>query len=250
MDLERRFGGINRLYGDNALTRLQAMHIAVVGLGGVGSWVAEALARSGVGALTLVDMDHVAESNINRQVIAADATLGMSKVDAMAQRISAFAPSCKLHLIDDFASPENLEELFPASLKLSALADCCDQVKTKVALVSFTQQQAMLCIVAGSAGGKTQPWGLEVDDLSRTEQDPMLAKVRYQLRKQHNFPKGERQKFGVMAAFSRQAVKRQTECDAGAGLNCAGYGSVVAVTATMGFLMAGWLIDALLVPQQ
>ena len=250
MDLERRFGGINRLYGAQALSRLQALHIAVVGLGGVGSWAAEALARSGVGALTLVDMDHVAESNINRQVIATDATLGMSKVDAMAQRVSAFAPNCRLHLIDDFASPENLDELFPATLKLNAVADCCDQLKTKVALVSFTQQRGISCIVAGSAGGKTRPWALEVGDLSRTEQDPLLAKVRYQLRKDHNFPKGERQKFGVMAAFSRQAVKRQTDCDAGAGLNCAGYGSVVAVTATMGFLMAGWLIDSLLAEQQ
>lgn len=243
MDSERRFGGLNRLYGEGTVDRLhteaQAM---VVGVGGVGSWAAEALARSGVGRLWLVDLDHVAESNINRQVQATDLTLGQEKIRALADRIATYAPACEVIQVDAFLEQDNAEALLHRFLgdasRHSVLLDCCDNARSKVAMAVLCKRLKLPLIMAGSAGGKVKPWLIQPADLRDSTNDPLLAKVRYQLRKAHGFPKDGKKKMGVQVFYSSEQVSRPASCKADAGLNCAGYGSLVSVTATMGMQMA------------
>ncbi|MCE2679367.1 MAG: tRNA threonylcarbamoyladenosine dehydratase [Burkholderiales bacterium] len=251
---ERRFSAINRLAGDGSLNKLTAATVVIVGIGGVGSWAAEALARTGVGHLVLIDMDHVAVSNVNRQVHATDHTFGMAKITAMRERIAAFAPLCRVTCIDDFASPANLPDLFPRiedasgqqRLLADAVLDCCDHRITKIALTVFCRTYNTPFIMAGSAGGKLQASRLQLTDLAFTSQDPLLAKIRYELRYKHRFEMKPTRKMKVACVFSDEPVKRSENCDATAGLSCAGYGSVVTTTASMGMLMAGWAIEQIL----
>ncbi|HEX4918517.1 MAG TPA: ThiF family adenylyltransferase [Limnobacter sp.] len=247
-DWSRRFGGIDRLYGEGFRDYLQRHASAmVVGVGGVGSWAAEALARSGVGRITLVDMDHVAESNINRQIQARDATLGQEKIRALADWIGGYAPNCQLTLRDMFLEPGNagvlLEELRQGQGNAGApmVLDCCDNAQAKISLCVLGRAMKLPVLVAGSAGGKRQPWLVQPADLRDCISDPLLAKLRYQLRRQHAFPRDKRMK--VQVFFSPEQITRTNNCAAEAGLNCAGYGSVVSVTATMGMQMAAWAIN-------
>ena len=260
----RRFGGINRLYGAAALDRLAQSHAVVIGIGGVGSWAAEALARSGFGRLTLVDLDHVAESNFNRQLHALAPTLGQAKVDAMAQRIAQINPHCVVQCVDDFLTPENVGEIIgtdPTTLVLDAM----DQVAAKVALIAWCKRHKQTVVTCGAAGGKLRGELVQVADLSETTQDPLLARVRTGLRRDHRFPAGQlkpvsagksssnkKTRFGIQAVYSTEAVKRPVEegdsCapfdpTGGAPLACAGYGSLVTVTAVFGMVAAGLLID-------
>lgn len=251
-DLARRFGGLDRLYGEGVRLRLQTdAHVMVVGVGGVGSWAVEALARSGVGELTLVDLDHVAESNINRQLQATSLTLGMEKTRALAQRIATINPDCKVHCVDDFLTPENAKSLLSAFAEGTKSAvyvlDCCDQFKAKLALVLVCKRLKLPLLVAGSAGGKSQPWLVQPADLRDTTNDPLLAKLRYQLRKDHHFGSKttKNPKLGVQTFFSSEQIRKSETCHTEAGLNCAGYGSVVGVTATMGMQMAAWAVNHL-----
>lgn len=251
-DLARRFGGLDRLYGEGARVRLQAhAHVMVVGVGGVGSWAVEALARSGVGELTLVDLDHVAESNINRQLQATSLTLGMEKTRALAQRIALINPDCKVNCVDDFLTPDNakvlLSEFADSGRPALYVLDCCDQFKAKLALVLVCKRLKLPLLVAGSAGGKSQPWLVQPADLRDTINDPLLAKLRYQLRKDHNFGSktAKNPKLGVQAFYSTEQIRKSEICQTEAGLNCAGYGSVVGVTATMGMQMAAWAVNQL-----
>lgn len=243
-DLQRRFGGLERLYGVEGAARIRNAHIAVVGIGGVGSWTAEALARSGVGTLTLIDLDNVAESNINRQIHALTSTLGKAKVEAMRERIAQINPACVVHCIEDFVAPENWPAILPAGV--DAVVDACDQVKAKLAMAQWARRNKRLFISVGAAGGKRLAHKVEVDDLSVTTHDPLLAQLRYRLRKECNAPK-EGKKIGVTTVFSREAVaKPDASCqiqDADGSLNCSGYGSVVAVTATFGQCAAGWVLE-------
>lgn len=242
-DLARRFGGLERLYGVEGAARIRAAHVAVAGIGGVGSWAAEALARSGVGALTLIDLDHVAESNINRQIHALDATVGQAKVQAMRERIAQIHPGCVVHGVEDFVSPENWPQLLP--LRVDAVIDACDQVKAKTAMAAWALQSRTLFITVGAAGGKRLAHRVDIDDLSRTTHDPLLAQLRYRLRKFHGAPR-EARSIGVDCVFSREAVAPpDASCavDGDGSLNCHGYGSVVAVTATFGQCAAGWVLD-------
>jgi tRNA threonylcarbamoyladenosine dehydratase len=244
-DLQRRFGGLERLYGTGGAANIRAAHVAVVGVGGVGSWAAEALARSAVGEITLVDLDHVAESNINRQVHALDSTVGQAKVTAMRERIAQINPGCVVHEVDDFASPDNWPQLLPPGV--TAVIDACDEVKTKVAIAQWALRTKTLFIACGAAGGKRLAHQVDVDDLARTTHDPLLAQVRYWLRKFHDAPR-EGKPIGVHCVFSREAVAPpDPSCNIDAGgdgsLNCHGYGSVVAVTGTFGQCAAGWLLD-------
>lgn len=244
-DLKRRFGGLERLYGLDGAANIRAAHVAVVGIGGVGSWAAEALARSAVGELTLIDLDHVAESNINRQVHALDATLGQAKVTAMRERVAQINPGCIVHAVDDFATPGNWPALLPAGV--DAVIDACDEVKTKVAIAAWALRTKALFIACGAAGGKRLAHEVAVDDLARTTHDPLLAQVRYRLRKFHGAAK-EGRAIGIPCVFSREAVAPpDPSCNIEAGgdgsLNCHGYGSVVAVTATFGQCAAGWMLD-------
>lgn len=243
----RRFGGIARLYGDAALPALARAHVCVVGIGGVGSWTAEALARSGVGHLTLIDLDHVAESNVNRQVHALGSTLGASKVEAMAARIADISPHCRVRIVDDFVTPENVEALVPAD---AAVVDAIDAPRAKAALIACARRRRQPIVVCGGAGGRTDPLRLRRDDLSRTRGDALLAAVRARLRREYGFARDAGKRFRVEALYSDEHLTRaarEAACDeearGGAPLNCAGYGSLVTVTAAMGLAAASWAID-------
>ena len=244
-DDERRFGGLQRLYGLSGAQRIRQAHVAVVGLGGVGSWSAEALARSGVGRLTLIDMDHIAESNINRQIHALTETTGQSKVLAMQARIALINPDCRVDVVDDFVTPDNWPNLMPDTP--DALIDACDQVKAKVALAHWAKQLGLGFITVGAAGGKRQAHKVDVDDLSRITHDPLLAQLRYRLRKHHSAARGQ-QRMGVQGVFSRESVAppdASCEIDGDGTLNCHGYGSVVSVTATFGMCAASEILNFL-----
>ena len=241
---ERRFGGLARLYGVSGAERIRAAHVVVVGVGGVGSWAVEALARSGVGRLTLIDLDNIAESNINRQIHALDDTLGMAKVEAMRQRIAHINPDCVVTCIEDFVEPSNWPGLLNGA-HVDAVVDACDQVKAKTAMAAWAIQQKVCFITVGAAGGKRQAHKVDVDDLSNTSHDPLLAKLRYNLRREHGAAR-DGKKIGVACVFSREAVAQpDASCDVqGDGtLNCSGYGSVVSVTATFGQCAAGWVFE-------
>ena len=243
---QRRFGGLERLYGVGGAQRIRDAHVVVVGVGGVGSWTAEALARSGVGQLTLVDLDHVAESNINRQIHAVSTTVGQAKVLAMRDRIALINPGCVVHCIEDFVEPENWPELL-GGVKVSAVVDACDQVRAKTAMAAWALANKQLLISVGAAGGKRQAHKVDIDDLSATTHDPLLAQLRYRLRKHHRAAR-DGKKIGVSCVFSRESVAPpDATCSVESGgdgsLNCHGYGSVVAVTATFGQCAAGWVLD-------
>ena len=244
---QRRFSGLDRLYGTSAAQRIRAAHVAVVGIGGVGSWAAEALARSGVGRITLIDLDHVAESNINRQIHAQDSTLGQAKVLAMRERIASYAPECVVTCIDDFVEPHNWPALLPDGV--SAVIDCCDAVKAKTAMAAWALASKLIFISVGAAGGKRLAHAVDIADLSATTHDPLLAQLRYRLRKEHGAAR-EGKKIGVSCVFSREAVSQpdascliDADQSTDGTLNCSGYGSLVTVTATFGQCAAGWVMN-------
>jgi tRNA A37 threonylcarbamoyladenosine dehydratase len=243
-DLLRRFGGLERLYGVDPARRIRDAHVAIVGIGGVGSWAAEALARSGVGRLTLIDLDHVSESNVNRQVHALSSTLGQAKIDAMSERIALINPTCQVTCVDAFVEPGNWPALIAPGVH--ATIDACDQIKAKTAMAEWARRTRAIFVSVGAAGGKRHAYKVDVADLSETTHDPLLAQMRYRLRKEHAAPR-EGKKIGVACVFSREAVKpADTSCQVEQGdnsLNCHGYGSVVSVTATFGMCAAGWILD-------
>lgn len=232
MNQNRRFGGVARLYGEEGLTAFEQAHVLVAGLGGVGSWAAEALARSAVGEITLVDFDHIAESNVNRQLHAVEGAFGQSKVQAMTERLLAINPRLKIHVVDDFLTPDNMAEYLQVTANFVVL-DATDDVKMKTALAAYCKKRIPL-IICGGAGGKLDPSRIAAEDLSKTTQDPLLSKIRYNLRKEHGFTSDPKKKFQISAIYSdepRQGV-------ASGGLACSGYGSAVTVTATFGFVAA------------
>ncbi|RUR66106.1 tRNA threonylcarbamoyladenosine dehydratase [Variovorax guangxiensis] len=230
--------------------RIRDAHVLVVGIGGVGSWAVEALARSGVGHLTMIDLDHVSESNINRQIHALDATVGQAKVEAMRERIAQINPECKVQAIDDFVEPGNwlslLEAAQAANGPATAVIDACDQVKAKVAMAAWARASRAAFVTVGAAGGKRQAHKVDIEDLSLVTHDPLLAQLRQRLRKEHGAPR-EGRKIGIACVFSRESVAPpDASCaiESGDGtLNCHGYGSVVSVTATFGQCAAGWVLD-------
>ncbi|WP_245606865.1 tRNA threonylcarbamoyladenosine dehydratase [Simplicispira psychrophila] len=241
---QRRFGGLERLYGVRGAAHIRSAHVAVVGLGGVGSWAAEALARSGVGRLTLIDLDHIAESNINRQIHALDSTLGQAKVQAMRERIALINPACQVHCIEEFVEPANWPAILPPDVQ--CVIDACDQVPAKTAMAQWARATGNLFITVGAAGGKRHAHQVDIADLAAVTHDPLLAQVRNRLRKNHGAPR-EGRKIGVACVFSREAVAPpDASCaiEGGDGtLNCHGYGSSVAVTATFGQCAAGWILQ-------
>jgi tRNA A37 threonylcarbamoyladenosine dehydratase len=243
MSLERRFGGLRRLYGPEGYARIRAARVAVVGLGGVGSWAAEALARSGVARLVLIDLDHVAESNINRQVQALESTIGREKGVALAERIAQIHPGCDVRVVDDFVDERNWPALLPC--EVDAVVDACDQVRAKAAIAAWAlagRHRALVC--TGAAGGKRRAQAVETGDLAAVTHDPLLASLRQRLRKHHAAPRSG--PIGIECVYSRESVAHPQACDIGddavftdGSLNCAGYGSSVAVTATFGLVAAG-----------
>jgi len=269
IDAERRFGGLSRLYGPDGPARLRGAHVAVVGLGGVGSWTAEALARCGVGALTLIDLDHIAESNVNRQIHALTGTLGQAKVEAMADRIAAINPECVVTRIDDFVDPANVATLLAGHYAM--IIDCTDQAAAKIAMILHARARRIPMLLCGGAGGKTDPLALRAGDLSQSLNDALLSKLRNKLRREHGFPRASDQNGRALKRVPRMGVRAlwfdqpailpaawtsasEAEDDMGAdvrpaapqGLSCAGYGSVVMVTAAMGLAAANEAVQTIL----
>ncbi|HKX40304.1 MAG TPA: tRNA threonylcarbamoyladenosine dehydratase [Burkholderiaceae bacterium] len=242
-DLERRFGGLRRLYGDAAYARIRTARVAIIGVGGVGSWAAEALARSGVAALTLIDLDHVAESNINRQVQALGATLGQAKVQALRERVADIHPGCAVTEVEEFVDEGNWPVLLPQPVDI--VIDACDQVRAKMAIAAWALRTRTPLVIAGAAGGKRRPQAIEVDDLANTTHDPLLASLRQRLRKQHGAARSGT--IGLRCVFSRESVALPAgvaECDViDSNLNCHGYGSSVTVTAAFGMACAAVALE-------
>lgn len=253
---ERRFGALDRLYGAGSTAGFSAAHVMIAGIGGVGSWCAEAVARHGIGKITLIDLDHIAESNINRQLPALGSTIGKAKAVAMAERIADINPQAQVEIVDDFVSAENIASLL--QMQPDVLIDCTDQISAKLAMVVEAKRCKVPLIVCGAAGGKRDVLALRSSDLSQTSHDALLARLRNQLRKQYGFPrpkpeKGSRvPKMGVTCLWVEESAVmpelwRQGEAtDAPQGLSCAGYGSAVTLTASMGLAAAQLAINRIL----
>ena len=244
---QQRFGGIARLYGQTALERLRQALICVIGIGGVGSWVVEALARSGVGKMTLIDMDDICVTNINRQLPALTGNIGKLKTEVMKERVQHINPEAEVHIIDDFLSVENLTDYLNQGYDY--VIDAIDNVKTKAALIAYCKRNKIKVMTIGGAGGQTDPSQIQIADLSKTVQDPLLAKVRSLLRKNYHFSQNPKRKFGIDCVFSTQPLifpQTEGDCAVSATMNCAnGFGAATMITATFGFFAVARVIDKL-----
>lgn len=255
--LRERFGGIDRLYGNGALARLSACRVAVVGVGGVGSWAVEALARSGLGALTLVDADDLCVSNTNRQLPALEGQYGRAKVEAMAERCRAINPGIRIDPKPQFLTPSNLEGILGGGFDL--VLDACDSFRTKVEAIAYCRRRKQPIVTVGSAGGRSDVTQIRVRDLSRTEHDAMLSLIRKKLRGEFGFPKNHDRYFGVPAVYSLENVRYPqadgSVCgirprlgkDEALKLDCgAGLGAATHVTGAFAFAAVGKAIEILL----
>ncbi|MGA0809485.1 MAG: tRNA threonylcarbamoyladenosine dehydratase [Burkholderiaceae bacterium] len=255
----RSLSSIARLYGPQALALLARSHVAVVGLGGVGSWAAEALARSGLGRLTLIDSDHVSQSNLNRQVQAVQASLGRSKVDALSERLLSIGLPVQINRVDAFLDEENLNQLLGTAPDF--WIDACDDRKAKRLLIEAlpARQRPLKLVVCGAAGGKTDPTRICRDDLSNASHDPLLARLRNELRRALAAKRRPSSRLNVQVVYSQEPTRRPIEPEgellqAPAGLSpggflaCAGYGSSMAVTASMGMAAAAYAMECLVKP--
>lgn len=245
----RRFAGASKIYGESSFQQFAQSHVMVIGIGGVGSWAVEALARSGVGELTLVDMDVVAASNINRQLPALSSTFGHAKIDVMAARCRDINPDIQMNLIDDYLDADNVVELLRH--KPDVVLDCIDDVKAKLALILHCRFNKIPLIISGGAGGKLDPLKIRVADLSKTEQDPMLAKLRSQLRVK-GIAKKPKEKFGITCVYSIDhpfsntvACETSDQVNTSAGLRCGGYGSAVVVTSSFAMVAVAEVLKKL-----
>jgi tRNA A37 threonylcarbamoyladenosine dehydratase len=235
---QRRLAGVARLYGEESFTKFASSHVVVVGLGGVGSWAAEALVRSALGEITLIDFDHIAPSNVNRQLHALDGEFGKSKVQAMAERLVKINPHVKINIVDDFLTPENIDQILP---KNAAILDATDALASKVALIVWAKKHRVPLLVSGAAGGKVDPTRIQAEDLARTHQDPLLSKIRAKLRKEYGFEKDPKKKMRVHVIYSDEPRHGVAQ----GGLACSGYGSAVTVTGTFGFAAAAQILKLL-----
>ncbi len=253
-DYNNRFGGIGRLYGQTGFDIIRQSHICVVGIGGVGSWAVEALARSGVGELTLIDHDDIAESNINRQIHSSSLSIGQSKVEAMAERVHSINPECKVHIIDDFITDTNCRKYLERGYDF--VIDAIDSIKFKCSIIYTCKRNKIPVITTGGAGGLTDPTQIEVADLAKTWNDPLAAKVRSQLRYQYGYTKNPKRSFGVKCVFSTQQQRYPNEDGSvdyakpgikGVHLDCSmGFGSATQVTASFGFVAAARVLDTII----
>lgn len=241
----RRFGGIERLYGPAALARFQAAHVCVAGVGGVGSWAVEALARSGVGRLTLIDLDNVAASNVNRQLHALTDQFGMAKVTALAKRIAQINPAATVYCVEDFVTAETVADCLGGDFDF--VIDAIDQVRAKAAMADYCLRQGLPLVVSGGAGGQRNPALIRTADLSRVTHDPLLANLRYTLRRHYGFARGGG-KMGVSCIYSTETAVLPAACAPDAapqGLSCAGYGASMLVTAAFGLHCATAAVEHL-----
>ena len=248
VDYERRFGGVSRLYGTDGAHAIANTHFIVVGVGGVGSWAVESLVRTGAERITLIDLDNVAESNVNRQIQALGDTFGKAKVHVLSERATLINPRLKITAIEEFVDEENVTELIPSG---AVGLDCIDQVRAKAALISHCKKIGNFIITSGAAGGRTDPSCIKSGDLARLKGDPLLSNVRYRLRKAFGFPKAGTKNqplpFKITAVYSDEPVRRPLgqSCNSvqTSGLACSGYGSGVVVTASMGMRIASIAIN-------
>lgn len=253
----QRFAGIGRLYGLAALQAFEQTHVCVIGVGGVGSWAAEALARSGIGHITLIDLDDVCISNTNRQLHALQSTIGQDKVAVMAARIRDINPACQVYQVEDFVSSDNLRELL--STEFSYVIDCIDSVKAKTALIVHCKRHKIPLVTIGGAGGQLDPTQIQLADLSQTVYDPLLAKVRNNLRREHNYSRNPKRRFGIDAVYSTEQLKypkadgsvcqakpQASEAGQGMRLDCSGgFGAVSVVTASFAFVAVSRVLKKL-----
>ena len=247
-DMSVRFAGSVRLFGTDGFNRLKQAHVGVIGVGGVGSWAVETLARSGIGRLTLIDGDVVVESNINRQLQALSDTLGKAKVSVLAERIAGINPLCRVDAVRLFLTSGNIDELVGKN-RFDFVIDAIDSVKDKAALIAYCRDHAIPLITVGSAGGQLDPTRSDICDLSRTQQEPLLAKVRKRLRSQYGFTRNPKNKFGIDAVYSLEPVRYPDSRDDNerssgviAGLNPAGFGTTMDVTASFGLAAASYVL--------
>jgi len=256
--IDPRFAGIERLYGAGSVARLADSRVAVVGVGGVGSWAAEALARSGIGAITLIDADEVCVSNSNRQLHTLANTFGKAKVAVMAERLRGINPVLTVEAVERFVTPATLPELLDRGFKL--VLDACDAFRVKVEMTAWCRRRKLPLIVCGSAGGRTDPTMIRVRDLSRTEQDALLSLMRRKLRQEFRFPSNRDRYFGVPAVYSLENVRypqadgsvcgTRPEGSDSLKLDCSGgLGAATHVTAAFGFAAVGRAIEMLLKPK-
>ena len=251
---QQRFGGIARLYGSEGLERLSAAHVAVVGIGGVGSWAAEALARSGVGEISLFDLDDVCITNTNRQVHALSGAIGKAKVDVLAERLRAINPNCVVHAVADFVTRDTMAEYITE--EMDAVIDCIDSVFAKAALISWCKRRKIQIIATGGAGGQVDPTQVQVADLNKTFNDPLVAKVRSLLRRDYGFSRTPGRTYSITCVYSSEqprypqpdgsVCQAKAATDDGTRLDCAGgFGASMMVTATFGMVAAAKIVDKL-----
>ncbi|MEM0911114.1 MAG: tRNA threonylcarbamoyladenosine dehydratase [Pseudomonadota bacterium] len=254
MSYNERFAGIARLYGITGQQKLHNAHITIIGLGGVGSWSVECLARSGVGHLCVIDLDDVSESNINRQLHALSTTIGLNKAVALAERCKLINPTLTIDVREDFAVPDNLDEIIPD--QTNVIIDAVDAVAAKAAIIHFAKRSKIKVITTGGAGGQRDPLKITKGDLAKTTQDPLAAKVRSELRRKYNFSKNPKRRFGVECIYSKEQLtfptvdggtsQEKQQLQGSGKMDCAtGYGAFVGVTATFGMVAASSAIDYL-----
>jgi len=259
---ERRFQGTKSLYGDSSFTTFEQAHVFVIGVGGVGTWAAEGLARTAIGRITLIDLDILVASNVNRQLPALDSTFGLSKIETMAARMREINPHLNLQLIDDFLTSDNVATLLPSREQAKAaqavgqqtiILDCVDDMEAKLAIALHCRFNKLKLISAGGAGGKTDPLQITVSDLKDTYQDPLLARLRSKLRHDKGINTQLKEKFGIRCVYSTQPPitnkkgkngADEVNCQVG-GLHCGGYGSAVAVTSVVGMVMVSETLQML-----
>ena len=241
--VSRRFTGTGRVYGERAVARFSAAHVCVVGIGGVGSWAAEALCRSAIGRITLIDPDTVAESNTNRQIHALGDNYDKAKTLIMAERLRSINPACQVSAVERRVTPETLDELLAGDFDF--IIDAIDQVHVKAAMIAWCRQQQQALITSGGAGGQINPAHIRIDDLAQSFQDPLLAKVRTLLRKTYGFPREAKQKFGIPAVFSSERVLYPETGSDKPQQDGPGFGAAVCVTAVFGMFAAGEVLRQL-----
>jgi tRNA A37 threonylcarbamoyladenosine dehydratase len=256
---QQRFGGIARLYGSAALQRLRAAHICIIGVGGVGSWIVEALARTGIGALTLIDMDDVCITNINRQLPALDSTIGQLKVSVLAQRVAAINPECRVHQVPEFITPGNVERHIAPGY--TCVVDAVDRMSIKAIIIATCHAQNVPVITLGSAGGRRDPTQIRVTDLGLSGNDLLLQQVRRKLRKDHGWAKsddGRALLMGIPCVFTNErpvhawadgtcaATPEPGTDPSGLRLDCAtGFGAATHVTGAFAFAAVGEIVRSI-----
>lgn len=251
----QRFGGTQRLYGLQGTEILQRAHVCIVGIGGVGSWVAEGLARTALGQITLIDLDDICVTNTNRQIHALSTSVGEAKVEVMANRITQINPECQVHTVEDFITPENTSELINQTYDY--VVDATDSIKAKAAMIAHCKRHKIPIITIGGAGGQIDPTQITVTDLSKTIQDPLAAKLRSELRRFYRFPTNTKRRFAIDCVYSTEQLRypqpdgsvcmNKTLNDGSVKLDCNnGFGASVAVTATFGFVATARVIDKLI----